>query len=344
MEQESWLRVEEIFKHLCDKTPSHRHDYLDIVCEQDLDLRRDLEAMLRAHDQINSGQTLPWEAPLQEAASSFDKPRAVGDYQILAELGRGGMGVVYKAQHPGYGEVALKLLPLFTLVSEVARQRFQLEARVLATIKHPAMCHLFECFTTADYAAIAMECINGKPLDKTIKEGPLAFEFSLTIMERLCGVLAVAHEQSLAHRDIKPSNVLMSDDGQIKLIDFGIVKFADTKLTATGQILGTPSYMSPEQWQGKGLDCRTDLWSLGVLWFEMLSGEKPFTGADRLAVAKKIVNEQAPKLPSGDIDNITLAEAQVIIDALLEKDPERRLSNAVELQTKIQELKTKPLK
>lgn len=337
VDQHRWQQIQGIFDHLSDKSPSHRSDYLDMVCEDDSDLRREVEALLDSHDQLEQGaQDLI--APVLQTTIELERPQTVGDYHIVRELGRGGMGVVYLAEHPQYDRVALKLLPRFTVATEEAERRFTQEARVLSNLDHPALCKLFESFTTEEYAAIAMEFIDGKGLDEYLDQAPLPLSRSLNITLDLSEVLAQAHTQGLAHRDIKSSNVLLDQPGRTRLIDFGIAKFADTRLTATGQVLGTPGYMSPEQWQGRGVDYRTDLWSLGILMFELLTASQPFVAEDRFEIANKVLTEPAPTLPENSCDGRNLSAAQAIIDQLLVKDPQQRLQSCMQLSEQLRAL------
>lgn len=338
MDKQRWQQIQGIFEHLTDKSPSHRRDYLDMVCEENLVLRREVEVLLESHDQLEQGGQDHLIAPVLHAANELQRPQTVSDYHILEELGRGGMGVVYLAEHPQYNRVALKVLPRFTVAAEEAERRFTLEAQVLSNLDHPALCRLIESFTTEEYAAIAMEFIDGKGLDDVLDHGPLPLSRSLNIILDLSDVLAQAHAHGLAHRDIKPSNILLDQLGQTRLIDFGIAKFADTRLTATGQVLGTPDYMSPEQWQAKGVDYRTDLWSLGVLIFELLTAQTLFVAADRFAVAHKVLTEAAPRLPASSHDGCELAPLQTIVDQLLVKDPNKRLQSCKELSAQLREL------
>ncbi|MES9991156.1 MAG: serine/threonine-protein kinase [Candidatus Thiodiazotropha sp.] len=332
MDRERWQRIQRVFHHLSDKSPSHRRDYLDMVCEDDQELRLEIEALLESHDQLQQGER-EFITPVLQGPREIGHPQTLGDYRILDELGRGGMGVVYLAQHPQQGEVALKLLPRYTVAAEEAQRRFSLEARVLASLDHPALCRLIDSFSTEEYAAIAMEFIDGEGLDVHLSRGPLPYRQGLKIILDLSDVLAQAHAQGLAHRDIKSNNVLLDRQGETKLIDFGIAKFADVKLTATGQIIGTPGYMSPEQWRGKDVDHRTDLWSLGILLFELLTAQKPFTAEERFEVANKILTREAPPLPANSCDGEDLAPVQAILDQLLIKEPQQRLGSCSELSS-----------
>ena len=298
-----------------------------MVCEDDDELRDELEALLRAHDE-GAGDQLAGAVAAFATAQAEAPPLAVPDklagYQLGEQLGAGGMGVVYRAVHPVHGAVALKLLPNVTVADPQAEARFRSEAAVLAALEHPALCRLFESFVEDGYAGMAMELVDGFELATILKERALPCDAAFDVIYTLADALALAHEQQVIHRDLKPSNVLLQRDGSVKLIDFGIAKFADQKLTATGQILGTPSYMAPEQWRGAAMDARTDLWALGVLWHEMLTGLAPFKGDDLLETAERVVNGEPPPLPEQSEDAAALATAGSLIRWLLQKDPAAR--------------------
>ncbi len=334
MNKARWARIREIFGHLADKSPSHRLDYLAMVCEDDVELRREVEELLAANDALaGTGGHAPWEAGVPPT------PRRVGDYQIADTLGRGGMGAVYRATHREYGEVALKLLPAFTVADPVAASRFRQEARVLASLRHPALCRLVDAFVSDGFAALAMELVEGVELADVLADRPLPYDAALDICWTLTEVLGLAHRHGIVHRDVKPSNVLLQPDGQVKLIDFGIAKFADTRLTATGQALGTPGYMSPEQWRGETLDPRTDLWSIGVVLYEMLCGRPAFAGGSVAQVAARVLEEPPLPLPERSCDGYGLSAVAALLDSLLDKSPAGRPADAADLLTRLDVLR-----
>ena len=331
MNESEWRQVEEIFDHIVDKSPSHRSDYLDMVCEDLPEIRLEVERLLVASDALEKEGSLA-ETFLKAATGP---PGQLGRYVLGEMLGHGGMGEVYRAQHEHYGEVALKLLPVFFVQDPSARTRFENEARVLGELEHSSLCRLYEYFVTEDYACIAMECVDGTELSDRLLKGPLSFDDALDIVSMLTAALAVAHASGVTHRDIKPANVILTEDGTAKLIDFGVAKFADLRLTATGQAIGSPRYMSPEQWLGNPVDGRTDLWSLGVLWYEMLAGRKPFDGESAVDIAAEVLGSAAAPLPEESIDGRPLMFVSVIIDALLSKDPKERIRSCDELATSL---------
>lgn len=335
MDKARWARIRELFGHVAEKSASHRSEYLDMVCEGDTELREEVEDLLCAHDQV----TLVDPGRSIEPVAATTQLERVGNYRILDTIGVGGMGTVYRAQHDTYGEVALKLLPRYAVNDVTAEKRFHLEAQALGAIEHPALCRLFECFVTDAYVGIAMELIEGRELAEVIAFEPMSFQAALDVVATLTDVLALAHSHDIVHRDLKPANVLLTADGSVKLIDFGIAKFADQKLTATGQILGTPSYMSPEQWRGEAMDARTDLWALGVLWHQMLTGKPPFPGADMGEIADAVLKNEATRLPRNSSDGVSLKRVGPLLDRLLQKDPAKRPTSCGELRAELVKLR-----
>lgn len=329
LDAEQWQRVNEIFDHIVDKSPSHRADYLDMVCEGSDAIRSEVERLLAASDAIDEEGSIA-ESFLKAATGP---PDSVGAYALDDLLGQGGMGEVYAATHPQHGDVALKLLPKFFVQEPTARQRFENEARILKELEHPSLCKLYEYFVTDDYACIAMEHVQGAELSTLLKAGPVTHRQALRIVSQLASVLAAAHAAGITHRDVKPGNVIVTGDdlAHVKLLDFGIAKFADLKLTATGQAIGSPRYMSPEQWRGEPVDQRTDLWSLGVLWHEMLAGERPFDGNEMMDVVAAVLTAAPAELPSRSVDGVRLAAVAEVIARLLAKDPAKRVSSCAEL-------------
>ncbi len=324
MDPERWQQIRQIFAQVADKSPSHRADFLEMVCDGDTQLQQELQALLLAHDSIA-------EAPEAEQAM----PTEVGDYVPQEQLGAGGMGVVYRANHPLHGQVALKLLPRQVVADSLAQQRFQAEADALGLIQHPALCRLFDAFVTDSYAVLAMDIVEGHEVAELVEGGGLPLPVVLSVATKLSAALSLAHKQGIVHRDIKPTNVLLGANGVVKLIDFGIAKFADRKLTATGQVLGTPSYMSPEQWRGQPLDERTDLWSLGTLVYEMLTGQVAFAGDGLGATAKLILEGEPAPLPKVSVGGAALAPLREILHALLQKDPGKRPASSQELHQRL---------
>ncbi len=225
--------------------------------------------------------------------------QTVSHYQITDRLGQGGMGVVYKAQDTKLDRsVALKFLSTSALPTDDDKARFHREAKAAAKLNHPHIATVYEIDETDDgQAFIAMEYVEGETLAEKIKHGPLKLQEAITIATQVAEGLQAAHERGVVHRDIKSSNVMLTAKGQVKIMDFGLAKTeAATMLTKEGTALGTVAYMSPEQARGEAVDHRTDLWSLGVVLYEMTSGRLPFAGDYEQSIIYSILNEDPEAL------------------------------------------------
>src|ERR1700687_2966411 len=260
-----------------------------------------------------------------------------GRYEIVGELGRGAMGVVYKAMDPVIGRtVAVKTIRLSEQGTGLSRPelltRFQTEARAAGLLTHPNIVVVFDAGEEDGLYYITMELVEGKSL-QALLDGGHSFPLprTLRIMEQPCSALQFAHERNVVHRDIKPANLMLTADDTVKVTDFGtakILQFGTVQQTA--HVMGTPSYMSPEQVKGRAVDGRSDIFSLGVMLYEMVTGEKPFPGQNITTVIYKIVNE-APVPPRQINPSIHPGISAVIMRAL-EKEPDQRYQNCREMQ------------
>jgi len=261
-------------------------------------------------------------------------------YQILEKLGEGGMGVVYKAFDSSLKRnVALKFLPANLTENISSRKRFIVEAQAASALDHPNICNIHEINETDDgQLYICMAYYDGESLRQKIKKGPLTFEESLDIFFHIAQGLKAAHEEKIVHRDIKPGNIIITDKGEVKIVDFGLAKLNGvSKLTKETSTLGTIHYMSPEQLQGKEVDHRSDIWSLGVVIYELLTGEPPFKGDYESAVHYAILNEEA-----GLVDNSVSQEIKNVLDKCLSKKPEDRYEDVGELADELKSTSEKP--
>lgn len=298
---ERWERMGKLFEHVLGMPPESRGPHLERVCAGDSGLRHEVEALLAAHAQPGLLDRPAEElvAPLipEQAEPTIQRGQRVSHYEILEKLGGGGMGVVYKARDLRLERiVALKFLPPHLSTDEEAKERFLIEAQAAAALDHPNICTIHEIGETRDgQLFIAMPCYEGETLKQRIGQGPLPVEEALSITTQVARGLARAHERGITHRDIKPANLMLTAEGNVKIVDFGIAKLTDVSLTRPGATPGTVAYMSPEQARGETVNGQTDLWSLGVVLYEMLTGERPFRGAQDQVVLHAVLNsEPAP--------------------------------------------------
>jgi len=254
-----------------------------------------------------------------------------GKYTIVEVAGRGGMGIVYKAEDTKLKRnIALKFLPPELIRDPESRERFVLEARAAAALSHPNICTIHEICEEEGNSFIAMEYIEGQSLKARMKRAPLGVEEAVGIAVQVAEGLEEAHKKGIIHRDIKSANIMVTDKGQAKIMDFGLAKVkGGTLLTREGTTLGTVAYMSPEQARGEEVDHRSDIWSLGVVLYEMLSGKLPFMGDREASILYSVVHEE-PK-PLKAIKPDVPVELQQIINRALKKKPESRYSSASEM-------------
>ena len=247
--------------------------------------------------------------------------KTISHYKILEKIGAGGMGVVFKAEDTTLQRpVALKFLPPVFSTDQTARQRFIHEARAASSLDHPNICTIFEIDETEDgQSFIAMAYYEGESLKEKIAKGPLDVSEATDIFGQVLHGLERAHESGIVHRDIKPANIMITHRGEVKILDFGLAKLAgQTVLTQSGSTLGTMAYMSPEQIQGKKADGQSDIWSCGVVMYEMLTGKNPFKEEFEQAIMYTVLNEKPTP-----IDNLP-DELWNIIQKCLAKNPENR--------------------
>ena len=263
--------------------------------------------------------------------------RTISHYQVLEKLGEGGMGVVYKAQDLKLDRfVALKFLPPHLTTSDDEKQRFIHEAKAASSLDHNNICAIHEIDETEDgQLFISMAYYDGESLKKKIEgDRLLPIEEILDITIQIAQGLTIAHESKIIHRDLKPANIMITDRGEVKIVDFGLAKLAgQTKLTKEGTTLGTIAYMSPEQTRGDPVDHHSDIWSLGVILYEMITGQLPFKGDYDQAVIYGIANEQ-PEPITGLRTGAPL-ELERIINRCISKNPQDRYQHADDLLAEV---------
>lgn len=264
--------------------------------------------------------------------------KTIGHYQVIEKIGEGGMGVVYRAEDTRLKRtVALKFLPT-EAITEEEQTRFIREAQTASALDHPNICTIHEVNETDDGRTfIAMAYCDGETVKEKISQGPLELEEALDIAIQIGEGLSRAHKEGIVHRDIKPANAILTKDGIVKIVDFGLAKLSGaTQLTKTGTSMGTAAYMSPEQVHGSDVDHRADIWSLGVVLYEMVTGQLPFKGDNETAVIYSVLNEDPESLISMQ-QNIPRSLEEVVGKALV-KDPANRYQDVQEMVKEIRNL------
>ena len=257
--------------------------------------------------------------------------QTISHYRIIEQLGSGGMGVVYKAQDTNLDRtVALKFLAAYLLESEEHKQRFLREAKATASLDHPNICIVHEVGEVDGHVFLTMGYIDGPEVGAKIKERPLKLDEAIDIAIQAASGLQAAHQKGIVHRDIKSSNIMLTSSGQVKILDFGLAYLADrTRLTRGETRLGTPAYMSPEQTQGHAVDHRTEIWSLGVVLYEMVTGRLPFRGDREQAVAYGIQHEE-PEPITAQRAGLPM-ELEWVVGKALAKAPAERYQHVEDL-------------
>jgi serine/threonine protein kinase len=280
-----------------------------------------------------------------EAGSSFTGlPKRFGRYEVVRELGKGAMGVVYLGKDPVIGRlVALKTIRAAAeddLEQREFSERFLREAQAAGTLSHPNIVTVHDVGEEDETSFIAMEYVEGKNLKQLVREkAPLSWDRIAEIIAHVAEALDYAHRRGIVHRDVKPANIIITPDGAVKITDFGIAKIETSSLTETGQFLGTPNYMSPEQVTGEAVDGRSDLFSLGVVLYELLTKKKPFLGDNVTSISYKIVHEDYARLQS--VDPSIPAEFDPIILQALAKDPAARYQRGSDFARALSEYKAR---
>jgi len=343
LDPERWQEVERLFAASADFDADSRRDLLDRECS-DLEVRREVERLL-AHDAGSTGRV---SQPIREAMASAPGPRRerIGPYRILREIGRGGMGTVHLAVRDDeeYSkQVAIKLVP-GGAEGDLLLQRFRVERQILATLEHPNVARLLDGGATDDgLPYLVMEYVDGEPIDAYCDRRSLGIEARLGIFRSVCAAVQYAHSNLVVHRDLKPANILVTADGTPKLLDFGIAKLLEVDAaleapTRTVARLMTPEYASPEQVRGDAITTATDIYSLGVLLYELLTGRRPYRLASRqVGEVARAIAEQEPERPSTAVTRApadtdpggadTTAESLSRARDLLPAELRRRLAN-----------------
>jgi Tol biopolymer transport system component len=365
MNRAKWQKIEELFNAAFELPREKQSAFLDSICK-DNELRSEVESLLKNSEKEDS--FLEANLSLGLAVLSEEKKRLligkkIGHYQIIRLLGEGGMGEVYLAEDLHLNrQVALKLLPAYLVEDEESVARFRKEALAASSISHPNIAHIYEAGIDKECRFIAMELVEGTTLRELIKQKKLDVITALDIIWQTVNALVSAHQAGIIHRDIKPENIMIRSDGYVKVLDFGIAKLLEPsasepkknisskgkspqsptqnlQVTSPGLVMGTMSYISPEQLNNKNVDFRTDIWSLGVVLYEILSGNKPFRGKTPREISKAILHNDPPLFSVSPINSNNEATLQKILAKMLEKDRRKRFQSAVELSRDLRQLK-----
>jgi serine/threonine-protein kinase len=356
MRPEEWQRCVEVFSAALERQPEVRTAFVDHACANDESLRREVTMLLRSHEESGDFISTPaFVAPelLGDDPDALIGTR-VGPYRLESVLGTGGMGVVYLARDERLGrKVGLKLLPQSLIADVTHLVRLQREARTASALNHPNIVTIHDIGEEHSTYYVATEFIEGTTLRERITKGLISPNEAVDIGAQVASALAAAHDAGIVHRDIKPENIMLRPDGYVKVLDFGIAKLAEQELptsmpkdqalllveTNLGSVLGTVRYMSPEQARGGHVDKTTDIWSLGVVLYEMVTGHAPFSGDTPKEVMSSILEKEPPLLTRYVAR--AHAELQQIVSKTLRKDPAQRYRSAHEMLHALKGLRQK---
>ena len=336
MDQHRWDEIQSTFDTLVDLDEGERGNRLTALSGSDPELRAAVELLLAADSEVDARLAELEDVFFPQSAPSSDPlglaGKTISHFQIHESIGAGGMGAVYRAEDVRLGRaVALKfLLPSYGFDAG-AEARFLREAHLVAALDHPNLCAIHEVGTSEDGRHfLAMALYPGETLKARLtRDGPMRASDALLIARQVAEGLEFAHQAGIVHRDLKPGNVMLLPDGTVKILDFGLAKAQDQSLSESGARFGTVSYMAPEQIRGEVADARADLWALGVVLYEMLTGRKPFGGDQDIAIAHAILHDEPVPLSTHRRD-VTLALEDLVF-RLLQKDPSERYATASEL-------------
>jgi serine/threonine protein kinase len=353
MNKERWQQIDSLVQEALEREPEERARFLDEACKGDDDLRQEVETLLASNDTESFLQSpaLEQAAALIAHTESYSLlGQRLGPYRIISQLGAGGMGKVYLAHDSRLKrKVALKILPPYFTKDEQRLLRFQQEARTVSALNHPNIITIFDIGEVDSIHYIATEYIEGETLRQQMRR-KMKIDEVLDVAVQVAGALEAAHEAGIVHRDIKPENIMVRKDGYVKVLDFGLAKprrgvpgMRGTETTVMGVntepgvVMGTANYMSPEQARGREMDGRTDIFSLGAVIYEMVTGRAPFEGETTSDVIAAILEKQPPPLVRYEPE--TPDELQRIVMKALRKDSEERYQTVKEMMSDLRDLR-----
>ena len=371
MQPERWQQISGIFKSALALEPEERAAYVAAECGADESLRREVERLIESHQQADSENFIespavaevapllvPEDSEAEVSKDRLENGQQIGHYRIIKKLGAGGMGEVYLAEDTRLDRtVALKILPADVASDQRRMQRFKQEAKLASSLNQPNILTIFEFGDTESLHFIASEYVDGATLREHLRGKQLKLPEMIDISTQVVAALDAAHEAKIVHRDIKPENIMVRRrDGVVKVLDFGLAKLTEkttgqsvgrsdsevnTELlvrTMPGSVMGTISYMSPEQAQGLRLDERTDLWSTGVVIYEMVAGRLPFVGVTSSHTIVEILEKEPAPLANLGARKVP-PELQRIVSKALAKNPDERYQTAKDMLIDLRNLK-----
>jgi serine/threonine-protein kinase len=353
MTPERWQQIDQLFHAALACQPSERTQLLAKACGTDEPLRLEVESLISSHEETQSFIETPAgdvaAEMLRTQESVYESGQQIGNYKLVRQLGSGGMGVVYLADDLRLNrKIALKLLPPQFTTNPDRVRRFEREARAASALNHPNIVTIYEIGQSTSAHFIATEFVDGKTLREHIHEKPFTLRETLNVAFQVASALSAAHSAGIVHRDIKPENIMVRPDGYVKILDFGLAKLAEVQATDSdletptllqsnpGLVMGTVQYMSPEQARGKNVGVRTDIWSLGVVLYELLAGRVPFSGETPSHVMVSLMEDELPVLTN--CANVP-AELDRIVTKALRKDQKERYQTANEIARDLRHLK-----
>jgi serine/threonine protein kinase/Flp pilus assembly protein TadD len=355
MDSERWQQIDQLFHSALEREPAERAAFLAQTCAGDDSLRKEVQSLIESHELSDSFIETPAAdlaaELLASGAARLTAGQSVGPYQIVSLLGEGGMGEVYLADDTRLNrKIALKLLPPHFTVNPDRVRRFDREARAASALNHPNIVTIYEIGQSNSAHFIATEFVDGKTLRQLINEKPFTLSEALNVAIQAAGALTGAHTAGIVHRDIKPENIMLRADGYVKILDFGLAKLTQAQITDSeletptllqsnpGLVMGTVQYMSPEQARGKNVAARADIWSLGIVLYEMLAGHVPFSGETPSHVMVSLMEDELP--PLADCANVP-GELDRIVTKALRKSQDDRYQTAGQLARDLKALKQK---
>jgi serine/threonine protein kinase len=343
-----WQRIEDVFHRAADLDPANRAEFLATACTGDDELRREVESLLANDDPEDNlmeaavskaVDTLP-DAQAADGADLLGKH--IGPYLVTELIGKGGMGLVYKARDTQLNRsVAIKALSSDRLTDPERKRRFLTEAKATSALNHPNIVTVFGITQEHGTDFIVMEYVSGKTLDQVIPNKGLPLKQALKYGLAIADAVSAAHLAGIVHRDIKPSNIMITAEGRVKVLDFGLAKLAEADQSAekglaeplttkAGMIFGTAGYMSPEQAEGKSADARSDIFSFGALLYQMVTGRRAFSGDNVITILAAVINQEP--VPLASIAPSVPRELEWVISRCLKKDPDHRIQHMVDVK------------